>query len=291
MPGDGRSRRTLAPAAGTGKPTSPAPASTTRRSRGPTVLVARTATVRNAGGARRIRWVSPSLIVGASRVVSQSAPMADAQGATSERRAGIPEALRAVTEGMRSNPHLLDVSTTPLLTPDECTDVLAGLDADGWDEMTVMVGGDGPGAPHRPTKVPEVRRGRLRPVPGGASGALATRIGARVLEINADVYRFRVVGVEDEMRVLWYGSEDRDGYSAHVDVGPASPLRKLSFSLLLSDPASYTGGDVCFRAPFALARQQGTLTVFPSFLQHAVAPVTEGDRYAVVGWVLGPTFS
>ena len=31
-------------------------------------------------------------------------------------------------------------------------------------------------------------------------------------------------------------------------------------------------------------RQKGTVIVFPSFLQHRVTEVTEGQRYALVGW-------
>ena len=31
-------------------------------------------------------------------------------------------------------------------------------------------------------------------------------------------------------------------------------------------------------------RQKGTVVVFPSFLQHRVTEITEGQRYALVGW-------
>jgi len=37
-------------------------------------------------------------------------------------------------------------------------------------------------------------------------------------------------------------------------------------------------------------RQQGTAIIFPSFLAHKVNKVKSGTRYAVVGWVHGPTF-
>ena len=70
------------------------------------------------------------------------------------------------------------------------------------------------------------------------------------------------------------------------------PLRKLSFSLLLSDPDTFEGGDLAFpTGPFAAARAQGTLALFPSFLLHRITPVAAGDRHAVVGYVLGPTFT
>jgi len=216
--------------------------------------------------------------------------MGDDQGATPAPETRIPPALRSVVEGMRSNPHVIDVSTTPLFTADECAGIVAALDDGGWDEMTVVVAPDHAGDPHRREALPAVRRGRIRAVPGGDGGAIATRVAARVLEVNHDVYRFHVVGLEP-MRVLRYGDVEQGHYVPHTDVGPGTSLRKLSFSVLLSDPATYAGGDLGFAGePFALAREQGVLTVFPSFLQHGVSPVTAGVRYAIVGFVIGPTF-
>lgn len=216
--------------------------------------------------------------------------MGDDQGATPAPDAGIPAALRAVVEGMRSNPHVIDVSTTPLLAADECDAIVATLDDGGWDDMTVVVAPDRAGDPHRQEARPAVRRGRIRAVPGGDDGDLVARVSARVLEVNREVYRFHVVGLEP-MRVLRYGDVEQGHYVPHTDVGPGTSLRKLSFSVLLSDPATYEGGDLGFAGePFAGAREQGVLTVFPSFLQHGVSPVTAGVRYAIVGFVIGPTF-
>ena len=35
---------------------------------------------------------------------------------------------------------------------------------------------------------------------------------------------------------------------------------------------------------------QGTAIFFPSYMEHAVVPVTKGTRYSLVCWVLGPNF-
>jgi len=208
--------------------------------------------------------------------------------------------------GMRSNPHLADATTVSLLSPDECAAVLAHLDQggdgggddggdddDGWNEMQVL--SSPPDAAHPGTQrsvvMPTVRRGRQRTVPGGNSGPLATRITDQVFDVNRRIYDFRLVGVEHPVQLLWYGAESADGYVAHMDIGPITSLRKLSFSLLLSDPATFDGGDLSFGSPFPLARAQGTLTIFPSFLQHAVTPVTRGDRYVIVGFAVGPSFA
>jgi PKHD-type hydroxylase len=41
--------------------------------------------------------------------------------------------------------------------------------------------------------------------------------------------------------------------------------------------------------PLRLA--QGTTIIFPSYLMHRVNPVTRGNRFTLVSWVHGPSFS
>ena len=69
-------------------------------------------------------------------------------------------------------------------------------------------------------------------------------------------------------------------------------IRKLSFSLQLSDPSDYTGGEVQFletngKTYFA-PKQKGTLMVFDSRTPHRVRKVRSGVRKCLVGWLVGP---
>jgi PKHD-type hydroxylase len=69
-------------------------------------------------------------------------------------------------------------------------------------------------------------------------------------------------------------------------------VRKLSFSLQLSDPSEYTGGEVQFldnggRTYFA-PKQRGTLIIFDSRVKHRVRKVKSGMRKSLVGWCVGP---
>lgn len=69
-------------------------------------------------------------------------------------------------------------------------------------------------------------------------------------------------------------------------------VRKLSFSLLLSDPDSYEGGnlqllDDAGKSYFA-PRKRGTIILFDSRTQHRVLKVTSGVRKSLVGWTVGP---
>jgi PKHD-type hydroxylase len=68
-------------------------------------------------------------------------------------------------------------------------------------------------------------------------------------------------------------------------------VRKLSFSLQLSDPDSYSGGNVQIMddsgSSHIVPRKRGTIVLFDSRAQHRVLKVTKGHRKSVVGWVCG----
>lgn len=95
---------------------------------------------------------------------------------------------------------------------------------------------------------------------------------------------------------LQYGVYETGGhYTWHMDHGPGGkprPVRKLSFTLQLSDPAEYEGGELEILGDqrTAMPRDRGTLIVFPSYLSHRVKPVRSGTRRSLVGWVCGPDF-
>ena len=69
-------------------------------------------------------------------------------------------------------------------------------------------------------------------------------------------------------------------------------IRKLSFTLQLSDPTDYSGGEVEFldnsNKRFLAPKQKGTMIVFDSRTRHRVRKVKSGLRKSIVGWVVGP---
>lgn len=69
-------------------------------------------------------------------------------------------------------------------------------------------------------------------------------------------------------------------------------VRKLSFTLLLSDPDTYEGGNLQIMdedgRSYIVPRQRGVIVVFDSRTQHRVHKVTKGVRKSLVGWVVGP---
>ena len=84
-------------------------------------------------------------------------------------------------------------------------------------------------------------------------------------------------------------------YDWHMDndvVGKHEPpIRKISMTLLLSDPSTFEGGELEFMSKGKSAKlKQGQAIFFASWLQHRVKPVTRGERKSLVMWFGGPSF-
>jgi PKHD-type hydroxylase len=122
-------------------------------------------------------------------------------------------------------------------------------------------------------------------------------------KLNDRFYEFDLNGYE-VMQYTVYSEDGEQRYDLHMDtiLGTDKPMdmpqtRKLSLSLVLSDPSEYEGGK--FQMQTGLPDEEKMMTVeqlkgrvigFPSFLLHRVSPVTKGTRKSLVIWVEGPKF-
>ena len=90
-------------------------------------------------------------------------------------------------------------------------------------------------------------------------------------------------------RVLVSRYEAGMTYGAHFDDAFIGGVRTdLSFTLLLSAPEDYDGGELELMSPMgsqAIKLPAGCALVYPSDQLHAVRPVRDGVRLAVVGWI------
>ena len=77
-------------------------------------------------------------------------------------------------------------------------------------------------------------------------------------------------------------------YGSHVDDALMQGLRTdVSFTLFLSGPESYDGGELVIESASgedAVKLSPGSLVAYPSTALHHVAAVTRGTRLAAVGW-------
>ena len=67
-------------------------------------------------------------------------------------------------------------------------------------------------------------------------------------------------------------------------------VRKISMTCLLSDPSTFSGGELEFmdKGKKINDLKQGQAIFFASFLRHRVAPVKKGVRHSLVMWFGGP---
>ena len=67
-------------------------------------------------------------------------------------------------------------------------------------------------------------------------------------------------------------------------------VRKISMTLLLSDPSMFKGGDLEFmdKGKTIPGLKQGQAVFFASFLRHRVQPIKKGVRHSLVMWFGGP---
>lgn len=123
-------------------------------------------------------------------------------------------------------------------------------------------------------------------------------------ETNVNNYGYILKFVED-IQFAEYTSQTKGFYSRHIDCGNRFEMenfvdiRKLSFSIQLSDSSDYEGGELKFytgkksiytnkEEGDTAKKDKGTIIFFPSHVLHEVTPVTKGIRYSLVSWVQGP---
>lgn len=116
------------------------------------------------------------------------------------------------------------------------------------------------------------------------------------LVANDAWFNFHISNV-NYIQLAEYSSEYQGEYKRHHDVfwmnNDPKYHRKLSCVVQLTDPNTYSGGDLEFynvsESPDKdEIRTQGTVIFFPSFIEHAALPVTEGTRHSLAIWFDGP---
>jgi len=125
--------------------------------------------------------------------------------------------------------------------------------------------------------------------PSASTNWVFERLSKAIREINDAIYGFVVSHFKEGFQFTRY--EVGEYYGPHFDIGPGKLTeRKLSLTVQLSPPDEYTGGELIIYPEFVAPKDQGTMTVFPSFMCHNVRPVTTGVRYSLVSWLAGPPF-
>jgi PKHD-type hydroxylase len=122
------------------------------------------------------------------------------------------------------------------------------------------------------------------------------KVSAAVADINSRFFMFDLNGCYEPFQLGIYSGDVKGHYNWHTDAGmnDTQAPRKLSMTLMLSDPSEYEGGELQLKTksddPITAETPKGRAWFFPSYTLHRVAPVTKGIRRSLVIWVGGPQF-
>lgn len=167
-----------------------------------------------------------------------------------------------------------------LFSPPECEKIISYFDPEKSEEAGVQAEGK---------IVPTTRKSRvtwLYPQPDRKW--LWEKLTKHIAGVN-QAWRFDLDGLLEALQLTEYGEAGH--YNWHEDNTESKhSTRKLSFSLQLTDPSTYDGGDLVLYPDHRPPRTQGTLIFFPSYYLHKVEPVTRGTRHSLVSWVTGRPF-
>ena len=113
-----------------------------------------------------------------------------------------------------------------------------------------------------------------------------------ILQANQSNFDYDINPLGDKFLQYTTYSEG-EYYDWHVDtIRNQDSIRKLSFTLQLSDPEDYSGGELQFidegDQMFFAPKDRGTIIIFDSRVKHRVKKVRSGCRKSLVGWVEGP---
>lgn len=167
-------------------------------------------------------------------------------------------------------------------------DVFEPTELDELEHMASMADG---AANNAGTKIRQCKVGYVAP---GEPKWLFDKLTFVCRKANQTYFKFMLYGFGEQLQLLRYESVNEDHYGWHQDLGGGVGCRKLSFSLQLSLPDAYDGGDLVIAksagSVLQMPRTRGVLIFFPSYQMHCVTPVKRGVRHALAGWVRGPAF-
>lgn len=184
---------------------------------------------------------------------------------------------------IKANEHVGSVLVSKFLTKEQCKALVDQLIPDLWTQADLADG----------TINKDKRNAFKQFLPISEKGWPLMDIIGAIKNINEQKYKFDLHGIldNDGPVVMKY---DIDGhYDWHIDIGKNTSNRKISFIIQLSDSSAYEGGDIEIlntNLKKELLREQGSITIFPSYIPHKIHKISKGERLSIVGWIHGNSF-
>jgi len=178
-------------------------------------------------------------------------------------------------------------TTTPLFTPDQCRQIIASGRAQPPQEAKV-----GMNKPEGGTDTKK-RVTTISWIPFKEMGHMYQDLNTFIQKTNENHFGFGDIQITEQAQFTEYPVGGFYDWHMDCDVNMANqpPVRKISMTILLNDPAEFEGGHLELTAPDKFAElKQGHAIIFASFLNHRVNPVTRGMRQSLVVWFGGKPF-
>lgn len=161
------------------------------------------------------------------------------------------------------------------LSDNECDEIIDHCNMRGWNVRWTL--GAGSRDVHPSKELPPIQK-----------------IKELALEVNKHTFGYDLD--EQNYECVVHKFQNGLGYHYHKDTNAYRPYCKLAVSVLLSNPEDFDGGDLAFfhdgipEHDDIVAKQRGTVAVFPSFNPHKVGLITRGTRYSLILFFYGPPF-
>jgi PKHD-type hydroxylase len=184
---------------------------------------------------------------------------------------------------------LLANTVGPIFTPEQCQDIINMGHQQKTEEAQV-------GHKEKPggTYDTKMRITTISWIPFKAMPDMYRIIEKAMLQVNGNHFGYEGMRLTEIAQFTEY---PKGGFydwhmDAEINCQFEPPIRKISMTILLSDPSEFEGGDLEFMAEGNKPPQllQGQAIFFCSILRHRVSKVKKGRRQSLVMWFGGPPF-
>ncbi len=180
-----------------------------------------------------------------------------------------------------ANLEIVSINKAMLFSKDECAQILSTCIDELWLPATVIGG------------IPDFHQSKRQKLRGDTAGFPFLNIKDITKNANSEIYDFNLIGIIDQDFPQVFAYSENDFYKMHLDLNPVAPSRKITFIINLSEPTSYSGGEINFLnidTSTSGINDQGSCLIFPSYIPYEITKVTSGVKHIIVGHVHGALF-
>ena len=178
-------------------------------------------------------------------------------------------------------------TTQPIFTPKQCEMVIQN--GHKQKPEVAQVGMNKPGGGVDTKK----RTTTIAWIPFKEMPEMYSQVETTMQKTNLNHFGFENMRITEPAQFTEYPKGGFYDWHMDLDVNGSfePPVRKISMTILLSDPSTFKGGELQFMENNKMPDlKQGQAIFFASFIRHRVAPVKKGIRRSLVMWFGGTPF-